>query len=139
MLFGIRNKIILCFLVPVIFMIAIGTSAYQKAAQGLNEKFRTSTVQTIEMAGEYIDMICTFIEAEGLKYAFDKDLQTYLAGRLEDSPMERRTVLESISANMLSSQTGNPFISDIHIVTRENIGMISTATRSRDKGILDMQ
>ena len=52
MLFGIRNKIVICFLVPIIFMVIIGVSAYQKAAEGLSEKFQESTLQTIEMTTE---------------------------------------------------------------------------------------
>ena len=32
MLFSIRNKIIICFLVPILFMIVIGSTAYQRAA-----------------------------------------------------------------------------------------------------------
>ncbi len=31
MLFGIRNKIVICFLVPIIFMVIVGVSAYRKA------------------------------------------------------------------------------------------------------------
>ena len=49
MLFGIRNKIVICFLVPIIFMVIVGVSAYRKAEEGLSEKFQESTLQTIEM------------------------------------------------------------------------------------------
>lgn len=46
LLFSIRNKIIVCFLVPVIFMIIIGVCAYQKAVSGMSEKFRETAGQT---------------------------------------------------------------------------------------------
>ena len=77
MILSIRNKIILCFLVPIAFMIIIGVSAYQKAAEGMSDKFLVSTMQTLEMATDYIDMSCTFIEAEGMKYAFNDSLSKY--------------------------------------------------------------
>lgn len=38
MAFGIREKIVLCFLVPVLFMIVLGIISYRKAA-GRNEQF----------------------------------------------------------------------------------------------------
>ena len=117
MLLGIRNKIAVCFLVPLVFMIIIGVSAYQKAAGGMSDKFRDSTLQTIQMAMDYIDMSCTFIEAEGMKYAFDANVGTYLKGTLENDPAARMEVLNNISSNMMSSKTANPFISNIHIVT----------------------
>ena len=33
-LLSIRNKIVVCFLVPIVFMVIIGVSAYQKSAEG---------------------------------------------------------------------------------------------------------
>ena len=73
-LFSIRNKIVVCFLVPIVFMIIIGISAYQKSAEGLSEKYTDSTLQTVRMATEYLEMTCDFIRSEGLKYAYDDDL-----------------------------------------------------------------
>ena len=34
-LLSIRNKIVVCFLVPIVFMVSIGVSAYQNSAEGL--------------------------------------------------------------------------------------------------------
>lgn len=134
---GIGSKIAVCFLIPIIFMIVIGVSAYTKSEEGMSEKFQDSTVQTIEMARDYIDMSCTFIESEGMKYAANDDLIKYLAGNLERSPVERLKVLDGIEADMLSSQTTNPFIQDIHIVSREIVSIVSTATGEEKKGILN--
>lgn len=128
LLFGIRNKIVLCFLIPILFMIIIGISSYQKSAEGLSEKFQESTIQTIDMAKEYVDVSCTFIEAEGLKYAFDSDVSKYVAGTLADEPLELKNVMEGIKTDMLASQTANSFISNIHIITKENINMLTTGT-----------
>lgn len=50
MLYSIRNKIILCFLIPIVFMIIVGIAAYNKASDGLQDKFMESTGQTIYMA-----------------------------------------------------------------------------------------
>ena len=36
MLFGIRNKIMIGFLVPVLFMVVIGVAAYRKASEGMS-------------------------------------------------------------------------------------------------------
>lgn len=84
MIFSIRNKIMVCFLIPVFFMIAIGLTSYQRAAEGMSEKYSESTSQTIDTAVEYVDVICNFIESEGLKYAYDTDLSKYFAGLYED-------------------------------------------------------
>lgn len=136
MIFGIRNKIAICFVVPLIFMIIIGVSAYRKSAEGMSGKFQESTEQTIEMVKEYIDMSLTFIEAEGMKYAFDADVGRYLQGTLENDPVAKMEVMNNIKADLLSSKTSNPFINNIHIITKENINMITTAEDKGVKGIL---
>lgn len=136
-LFSIRNKIFVCFMVPILFMIAVGVSAYQKASEGMSNKFRESTMQTILMATDYIQMSDTFIEAEGLKYAFDPDLSKYFLGIYETDAVSKMNILNSAKSNILSSQTANPFISNIHIVTKSNINMLSTKNSNSLPGIFE--
>ena len=126
MVFSIRNKIILCFFVPIIFMVVIGISAYQKSAEGMNEKFRVSTEQTIKMATEYVDMVASFIEAEGVKYAFDNELSSYFIGMLESDNLKKASLVETTRKSLSTSRLTNDFISNIHIVTRAGVNMLTT-------------
>lgn len=137
MLFSIRNKIAVCFLVPILFMIVIGITAYQRAAAGMSEKFSESTRQTINMAVEYIDMSCNFIESEGLKYAFDSELSKYFVGLYEDDKLGKMNLMDNVKSNIIASQTANDFISDIHIVTKSGLYMLSTAGSTNYDGIFE--
>ena len=136
MLFGIRNKIALCFVIPLVFMLIIGLSAYNKAESGLSQTFQDSTSQTIETSKEYIEMSFDFIESEGMKFAFDADMEAYLKGTITD-PIEAMEVLNSVNDSMLSAQATNPFIHNIHVVTKENVAMLSTGTSTNKKGNLE--
>lgn len=135
MLFSIRNKITLCFLVPIAFMIVIGVTAYQRAADGMSAKYSESTQQAINMAVEYVDMSCNFIEAEALKYAFDSDLGKYFVGLYDSDKLGMMNLMNSVKSNIAASQTANNFVSDIHIVTRPGIYMLSTSGSSNYDGI----
>ena len=137
MLFSIRNKIIVCFLVPILFMVVVGVSAYQKAAEGMSEKFTDSTTQTINMAMEYVDMSCSFIESEGMKYAFDKDLSKYYIGLYNDDPLSKMKVMENTRMDILASQTSNAFINNIHIITKEGINLFSTSVSTSEEGFFE--
>ena len=128
MLFSIRNKIIVCFLVPIIFMIIIGIAAYQKASDGMTQKFEASTMETVKMATQYIDMSCDFIKSEGTKYAFSADLNKYSLGLMESDQIQKAEVIKSTQKDIINSQALNPFISNIHIVTTDGIKMITTMT-----------
>ena len=136
-LLSIRNKIVVCFLVPIVFMVIIGVSAYQKSAEGLSEKFTDSTLQTMRMATENLNMSCDFIRSEGLKYAYDDDLRKYFLGMFEDNPVDKLNFLTSTKSNLLSVQPSNPFISHMHIIPKKGVNLLSTKLSSGVDGFLD--
>lgn len=129
-IFSIQNKIVICFLVPIVFMVLLGALSYQKAASGISDTFRDSTQQTINMAMEYIDISNSFIEAEALKYVVDSDLSKYTLGLYDDDTNAKRQIINRIKNDILASQVGNDFVNDIHIITDEDRAMISTRSAS---------
>lgn len=134
-LFSIRAKIFLCFLVPILFLILVGVFSYKKAAAGMYDTFWDSNEQTINMANQYLDVSNSFIEAEALKYAFQSDLGKYMIGLYETDAVQRKTVINSVGSSIRASQAGNDFISNIHIVTEEDVQMLSTKAGGTVMGI----
>ena len=118
-------------------MVIIGVSAYQKSAEGLSEKFTDSTLQTMRMATENLNMSCDFIRSEALKYAYDDDLRKYFLGMFEDNPVDKLNFLTSTKSNLLSVQTSNPFISHMHIIPKKGVNLLSTKLSSGVDGFLD--
>lgn len=129
--FSIRNKIIICFLVPILFMILLGGLSYKKAADGMNTSFRDSTEQTIAMAMECLDMSNSFIQAEGLKYVVDSDLGKYVLGIYDNDPTRKRTVVDQVKTRILASQVGNSYISNIYIMPAGQ-QLISTKSKTQN-------
>lgn len=129
-LLGIRNKITVCFAIPIIFMVFVGVIAYQKAQAGMSDKFAESTIQTIGTATSYVEMAAEFINSEGMGYAFDSDLTKYFAGMYESDAAATAALTDSVRGRITSSQAANEFISDIHIITKEKLTMFSTTSRT---------
>ena len=134
MAFGIREKIVLCFLVPVLFMIVLGIISYRKAADGMSSSYRDSTQQTIEMALQNIDTSNSFISAEALKYVVDSDLGKYFVGIYDNDPTSKRALIDQVKTRILASQVGNSYISNIYIIPSGDLQMISTKNKAQ-KGI----
>lgn len=130
LLFSIQNKLIICFLVPILFMILLGTVSYQKAETGMSAAFCESTQQTVNMATEYIDVSNSFIESEALKYVVNDELRKYIVGMYDDDSAKKRSVIDQVQSDILASQVGNSYISHMHIVTSSETKMISTKTKS---------
>lgn len=128
MLFSIRNKMVFCFMVPIAFMVIIGGAAYLKAANGMTDKFKDTTIETVKMVTKYIDLNCDFIQSEGTKYAFDMDLSKYCLGLYEKDPLEKTEILNNTKEDILAAQTLNSFISEIYIIPKQGADMIMTKT-----------
>lgn len=133
-LFSIRNKIAVCFLVPMAFMIAIGVMSYNKAEEGMESNFRDSTIQTLNMAVEYLEMGCGFVESEGMKYYLDTSLNKYSMDICTDE--EKKSITSTLNSSILSAQASNSFISHIHLVTPAGVDMLSTKVSAED-GMLE--
>lgn len=125
-IFNIRNKIFICFFVPIVFMVIVGFAAYNRSAAGMQEKFQASTEQTINMIGEYIEMSNAFIETEALKYAFDGELNKYGLGMLDTDLVAKADIIKATRSNITSAQTSNQFISNIHLITKAEEIVITT-------------
>ncbi len=117
-------------------MILVGVIAYRKASTGMSQQFLDSTEQTMNMTVSYMDAINSFVEGEALKYAFDADLNRYFSGVYEKEgyAVDRKKLITSQKTNMLSSQSGNEFISNIHIIPSEELTLISTTNSETTKG-----
>lgn len=133
--FSIRNKIVLCFMIPIVFMIAIGVSAYEKAADGMSAKFKESTTQTLSKANEYIDLGCSHIEQESSAYAADSDLGQMMMGLYKSNPAMQLSVMTSVQNEISSAQKSDKFIGDVHIIPKTGTNMISTMKSAG--GIMD--
>lgn len=133
---SLQNKIVVCFTVPIVFMILVGIIAYRKASDGMSQQFLDSTEQTMTMTVSYMDVIDSFVAGEALKYAFDSELNRYFSGAYEGdgSAVERRDLLNNQKANIQSTQFGNDFISNVHIIPSDNLSLISTFDSVRTNG-----
>ena len=136
-LFGLQNKIFICFIVPIVFMIAVGFISYYYSAEGLSEKFKEASGQTANMAIQYLDTSCTYIQADGMKYAFDSNIEDYTLGMPGKSTVDKANFQTDTRVTLLASQSSNPFVSNIHIIPKAGMATITTATSNKDDGFYD--
>lgn len=134
--FSLKNKILLCVLVPVLFMVLIGAISYQRAESGLNRKYTDATQATLSMAGDYFDVIATFIKAEASPYVFDDKISKYFMGSYDNDMMEIKKVTDDIKNSIMSAQSTNKYISHVHIIPKAGKNIFSTKSSGND-GIYD--
>ncbi len=132
---GIRQKIVISFIVPIVFMILIGVVSYSNAKKGLNQKFEESTAQTINMAVDYLNVDCTFVKSDGMRYAFDQALGKYFLGMYKSDAIEQAQTYTELRSSLVAALSNNTVVGNVHYITGAGIPMISTASADKHDGI----
>lgn len=132
--FSIKYKLILSFLIPIVFMVCIGVVSYNRAANGMVLNFNKATLQTVGTMNEYINMRYEYIQAEALTYAFDPDVQKYCYPDANEEAVNN-AARDNIEAKMIDSMSANQFIKAIHIVTDDGQMILSSDNGSTIRGI----
>ena len=133
-IFGLRNKIYLCFLVPIVFMIVVVMVSYRYAEDGLSQKYMESTQQTANMATDYMDVSCSGVKSAALQYAYDADLEKYFLGLPGQSAMDKTNFYTDTRVKLMASQTADSFINDIYVITMPGNNCLTTRTLDKKDG-----
>lgn len=133
---GIRNKIFICFLVPIIFMVFVGLVSYRYAAEGMSENFKDSTEQTTKMAVDYLDVIFRNVQSDGMTYAFDTNYDMYFLGTVKEA-FKMANMHSNFRKPLMAAVSSNPAVNDIHLVAKDGIATVSSFTSEKPNGIME--
>lgn len=131
---GIVAQISIAFIIPILFVVVIGTLSYIQAEKGLREKYEEAALTTIKMTNQYIDLGLQLAEAEALKYAFDSSMNEYFMGLYERNNAKKSQAINTMKSGMKSAKNTNEFISDIHVITTPDVTMQTTKQISKGTG-----
>ncbi|MBQ9765153.1 MAG: hypothetical protein IJW18_03040 [Lachnospiraceae bacterium] len=140
-IFGIRTILMASFIVPVVFTIVVGVSAYTKSSEGLTSSYEESAISNLEVAADYMDFGFDLIESVVLKYALDADLRSYTLGTLGNNesgalPATALAVTKAKRTAFNTEQSSNKFLENIHVIVASNLETISS-TGSADAGVFE--
>ncbi len=130
--FSIRYKILIAVIIPIFFIIVVGTSSYIKAEEGMRTKYEKSTQEAMKMAAAQVDLFSTFIKGEASRYAYDRELYRIICGLYDEDLYAKKVAVDNVNAGVLSSQAGNKFIKHIHIIPKAGNKIFSTKTTAVD-------
>lgn len=127
---SIRVQMLVGFMVPVIFVIVVGVSAYNKASEGLLDTAESSTGSTLEVSADYLDFIFSTIESEAYALSQDSDITTYAFGRYALDSTEANKAMTDIRKTLASKKQTLSFVDHIHIIPKENCYVVSSRTKA---------
>lgn len=111
--------------------------AYEKAEQGLSDKYVESSLGTLNMSANYLDMLAEFIDSEASTYTTDTRMSSYIGGLYDGRVTEKANLRDTFRTTMITSKSMNTFISNIHIITPSSSNLFSTVTSEMLPGIFE--
>ena len=92
-------------------MVVVGVSAYNKASDGMTEKFKETSIETIKMMREYLDMTNSFIKSEGMKYGASDNISDYSSGNSIEKLQEESATINGFVDTITSISTQTNLLS----------------------------
>jgi methyl-accepting chemotaxis protein len=111
----LRFKLIASFLIPIAFIIILGTASFIKASAGIQNNYEEATANSINMVAEYIRFGLKNVEAAGNQYISDTSITNYLRSNGDNVTLNstRKTINNSLAAKKISDE----FMQNIYMIS----------------------
>lgn len=130
---SIRVQLIIGFLIPILFCVAIGFISYNKASEGLVENYEKSSMTALEMTMTSMDEAMSTIASITMELAQDQTLTSYALGGYKNDTTKESQAKNTISSNLSVKQTASSMIEDIYIIPVEDMEIVRT--KALEQGI----
>ncbi len=134
---SIRFKLIGAFLIPIVFIIVLGTVSYFAAASALSSSFTDSSQTAINMTSDYYDLMFTNVKATITDLVNNGTMQEYYSGNYSDDSFNEGTIYQSLKSNLSSTVLANKAISNVYIIGSYGKGIYTAAGKLQDTGEYD--
>ncbi len=125
----IRFKLITSFLIPVIFIIALGVVSYQKASSQIIASYEMSAEQTVGMMNQYLSLAFDTVQTKYKEYLNDDTLKQFYRGLYDNDNVKHSHVPVEYRDTFSKAATGDALVSNIYMLS-DNQASITTTQSS---------
>ncbi|MBQ6696328.1 MAG: methyl-accepting chemotaxis protein [Lachnospiraceae bacterium] len=135
---SIRTQLFVGFLIPMVLVVAVGAFAYQKASEGMLSNYQESAQTALQMTVKLLDYGFTTVDAASMQIFNDTNVKDYVSETYKNDIVERSNVYKQSQKLVDSTRNSNEFISDVMIVTADNLDDVSTSSpKGKKNGYYD--
>lgn len=133
---GIRFKITVAFIVPVVLMIGLGVISYNRSAEALTSNYESSSKSTLDTAASYMNLIIETIRTASYDISVSTIAREYYGQTYAKDAYKESTVFSTLRTEIESRKIADKYIRNIAFVA--NYGnAISTALSYLDDSIYE--
>ncbi|HHV98563.1 MAG TPA: methyl-accepting chemotaxis protein [Clostridiaceae bacterium] len=124
---SIKSKLISSFMVAIIPIIILGVFSFNSSYNALKDAASTSSIQTIEQASNYFDLLFDNVEQVTLQISVDESFQDFFSRNfVTDMSFEKYELINSLSKQLNNICYTNDNYENIYVLGNKN-GSVSTA------------
>lgn len=122
---SIKTKLIMAVMMPVIAIMVLGITSYIKASSGIISSYKNSSLQALEVTGDYFAFVFQNIEINYNDVMASSDIASYANGEYNSAITTRDKIYTDNYNDFNKSLNGDRFAKSIYILT-DNITPIAT-------------
>ncbi len=112
---SLRFKLTAFFLIPVIFIMIVGFTAYSIASQGTQETYESNAVTALEQVAKYYELTFEIVESKADQLAGLSELKNLYSGAYTDSE-EARNALSNIKRSAKNLAESDRIVGDLSVL-----------------------
>lgn len=120
--FGIKIKLIIAFMIPVILIIALGSFSYKQASEGMIESYESALKETMMTTGKYFNLGFVSVETAARQIASDEEIEN----------IDAYTGYGKMQKVIVTSLKADKKMSNIHILAANGYGVSTKAGTIRE-------
>ncbi len=132
---SIRTQLYIGFLIPVIFIVIVGTVSYRYASVGLVENYEESARSAVEMTVSCLDQGFASVKAMVMELSNDSVVNAYSLGGYDKNTTQKEQAKSNLKGILLVKQGMTTAIQDLYILPMEGQAFLTTKTLSKTSEI----
>lgn len=125
---SIAGKLIICFLVPVLFLIILGISAYLNASRTIIDNYTDATVSAINSTGQYYNVILQSVEDQETQIVNDNTIKNYYSSFDSLDAFKEDEYRKYVTNTVTGLTVTGRYIDNITIVAKKGRTVTSSGT-----------
>ena len=120
----LRTKLIVSFMVPVLFIIVLGVVSYRQASGAIISNYEGSVQDTMGMINQYIALNIDTVRSDYNLYLHNVNLSRYFGGELDDN--EGNTLATTYTKEIERNVNNNTSVSNLYFISDKRPSIATT-------------
>lgn len=114
---GIKIKLIAAFMIPVAFIVILGSISYQSAKKAVIEKYESASLTAVDMTAKCIEIITDTVNSKVIQVLTNTEVTNLYQGIYKVNSTDAMSSLRTINTNLLTLTASEDYIYAMTIVS----------------------